>query len=151
VIRVSLKAPRDAEFRFSANAYFPTQFSLQIMKAAKEQKRVFQARVYDILDKGDKLFETTTFIGKHILPTEDSMPDDSPGKKLSGHRSWPVSVSYFEVGKAEDSVPSYQLSFRLYENGVLRKLRVDYGMFSLGGKLTSLKYHEPTPCPSTLQ
>jgi hypothetical protein len=60
-----------------------------------------------------------------------------------------VSISYFEAGAPNDSVPNYQLSFRLYENGVSRKLRIDYGTFALTGKLSSLEFYEADSCRRT--
>jgi hypothetical protein len=144
-ITITLETPREAQLRIEEDAQFPTQFSLKILEAARAGERVIQTNVYDGSETGDKLFATTTFIGEMIPPGEIS--DDLPGReRLTGLQSWPVSISYFEVGAADDSVPSYQLSFRLYENGVSRKLRIDYGTFALTAKLSSLKFHEVDTC-----
>ena len=51
---------------------------------------------------------------------------------------WPVSISYFDEGR-KDGEPAYTLGFELYENGVSRALRFDYGDFVLGGEMTSLE------------
>lgn len=147
-ITITLETPRESQFRIEDKAQFPTQFSLRILEAARAGERVIQANVYDGSETGDKLFATTTFIGEMIPPGEIS--DDLPARaRLTGLDSWPVSISYFEVGAAEDSVPSYQLSFQLYENGVSRKLRIDYGTFALTGELSSLDFHEADGCRQT--
>ena len=53
---------------------------------------------------------------------------------LNNIRRWPVAISYFELGK-KDGQPIYVLSFDLYENGVSRALKLDYGDFVLRGDM----------------
>jgi len=146
-IKVTLDDADKTELRISDNPQFPTQFSLKILEAAKAGKRVLQANLYDGSESGDKLFATTTFIGERIAPGEQTDPDIPGHETLKSLPSWPVSISYFEHGAGSDSVPSYQLSFRLYENGVSRKLRIDYGTFALTGRLSSLAFQEVEHCP----
>ncbi len=142
-IEVVLKTPKAQELQVDADAQFPTQFSLKILEAARNGERVFQARVYDGSESGDKLFATTTFIGEETPPGEENAEMDVPAHtRLKSLRSWPVSISYFDRRSREDSTPSYQLSFQLYENGVSRKLRIDYGAFALKGQLSSLQFHD---------
>jgi hypothetical protein len=148
-ITISLEAPRDAQLRIEQAAQFPTQFSLKILDAARAGKRMIQANVYDGAETGNKLFATTTFIGEPVPPGAEGAADGPDTARLAELRSWPVSISYFEAGATEDSLPSYQLSFRFYENGVSRKLRIDYGTFALKGELSSLKFHEPDACRQT--
>ncbi len=148
-ITITLETPREAQFKIEEEVQFPTQFSLRILEAARAGERVIQSHVYDGSETGDKLFATTTFIGQEIAPGEDS-DADLPGRdRLAELRSWPVSISYFEAGASNDSVPTYQLSFRLYENGVSQKLRIDYGTFALTGELSALEFHEADACPQT--
>ena len=66
-------------------------------------------------------------------------------KGLGELASWPVSIGYFEP-KGGDLTPSYQIDFRLYENGVSRELLIDYGDFSIHGTLTALEYLKATEC-----
>ena len=56
---------------------------------------------------------------------------------LQGMKRWPVAISYFEAGKKDDA-PAYVLSFDLYENGISRALKLDYGDFVLAGEMTQL-------------
>jgi hypothetical protein len=148
-ITITLEAPRAAQLRIEQQAQFPTQFSLKILEAARAGERVIQSNVYDGSETGDKLFATTTFIGERIAPGEESAADLPGRDRLSDLQSWPVSISYFEAGAPNDSVPNYQLSFRLYENGVSRKLRIDYGTFALTGELSSLEFYEADSCRQT--
>ena len=43
-------------------------------------------------------------------------------------------------------MPVYTISFELYENGISRALRLDYGDFALKGDLKSLDVQAPSPC-----
>lgn len=147
-ITVKLEPPQASDLTIPGDARFPTQFSLEILDAARNGKRIVQAKVYDGSEKGGQVFATTTFIGKTIAPdSADSKGPDPIGETLKHLRSWPVSISYFDVESASDSTPSYQLSFRLFENGVSRQLRIDYGTFALTGKLSSLEMHDRATCP----
>ena len=40
----------------------------------------------------------------------------------------------------------YVMSFELYENGVSRALKLDYGSFTLAGELEDLKVQPAPPC-----
>jgi hypothetical protein len=66
-------------------------------------------------------------------------------KGLGELASWPVSIGYFEE-QGGDLTPSYQIDFRLYDNGVSRELLIDYGTFSVHGTLTALEYLKTPEC-----
>jgi hypothetical protein len=66
---------------------------------------------------------------------------------LAGLKRWPVTVSYFERGAAGgDQVPVYAIKFELYENGISRKLVLDYNDFAISGELTSIEVRDTKPC-----
>jgi hypothetical protein len=58
---------------------------------------------------------------------------------------WPVTISYFDSIK-RDGQPIYVLSLELYENGVSRALRLDYGDFVLSGELIELLIQPEVNC-----
>ena len=86
-------------------------------------------------DPRSKIFNTTTIIGKPIETAAVEQAAHVPA--LEGMKRWPVAISYFETGKKDDA-PAYVLSFDLYENGVSRALKLDYGDFVLAGEMTQL-------------
>ena len=58
-----------------------------------------------------------------------------------------MSIAYFEPGSdKQDALPVYELSFLMFENGVSRKLYIDYGEFALQGDLTEITFHSPSKC-----
>jgi envelope integrity protein B len=146
-VKVKLSQPSAAELDLSGPLLFPTQHSFALIAAARTGQGLFQARVYDGSEKGQKVYDTTAFIGTEVQPGSDpKLEQVAKDKGLDALASWPVSIGYFEA-KGGDLTPSYQIDFRLYENGVSRDLLIDYGDFSIHGTLTSLEYLKATECP----
>jgi hypothetical protein len=145
---VSLSKPADKTFDLEADIAFPTDHMRRIIAAAQEQKTILEAPLYDGSDKGDKVFNTLTVIGKVIAPNERVPSDAAAGQQaLAGLKRWPVTVSYFDRGAAPgDQPPVYAISFELYENGISRVLTLDYNDFAIAGELTSLEIRDTPPC-----
>jgi hypothetical protein len=145
-VKVKLSQPGHAELNLTGSVLFPTQHSLALIDAAQAGQAIFQARIYDGSEKGRKVYDTTAFIGTLVGPGGDAKLEDAAKDKGLGElASWPVSIGYFEP-KAGDLTPSYQIDFRLYENGVSRELVIDYGDFSIHGTLTALEYLKAPEC-----
>ncbi len=147
-IAVELEKPKRSEFILTGNIYFPTQHSLAILKAAAAGATRLQADIYDGSEKGVKVYETTTVIGAPLeLAANAQLPAVKNAETLDGMQSWPVVVSYYERGPQKDGLPAYEVSFRMYANGVSRKLKLDYGTFSLNGELSAIEFSNTKPCP----
>jgi hypothetical protein len=150
-VTVAIEKPKKKQTRLNGGSMFPTQHSLSILNAAQSGRSVVQANIYDGSEKGTKFFETTTFIGKPVAPGDAGFKAIPNGEKLDGLVSWPVSISYYENKEGatpggDEGTPTYELSFRLYANGVSRKLLIDYGNFSIAGELTRIDFSEPGKC-----
>jgi hypothetical protein len=145
-VKVRLSQPSQAELKLPGPVLFPTQHSLALIEKAEAGQTLFQARIYDGSEKGRKVYETTAFIGRMVPPGGDAKLEAiAEAKGLGELASWPVSIGYFE-DKGADQTPSYQIDFRLYENGVSRELLIDYGGFSIHGTLTALEYLKVPEC-----
>lgn len=146
-IKVKLSQPSRAELNLSGQVLFPTQHSLALINTARSGQSLFQARIYDGSEKGRKVYDTTAFIGRKVEAGADADKLEPAAKEKGLYQlaSWPVSIGYFEP-KGGDLTPSYQIDFRLYENGVSRELLIDYGDFSIHGTLTALEYLKPAEC-----
>lgn len=146
-VEVKLSQPSRTKLNLSGPIFFPTQHSIALIEKALAGQKLFQARIYDGSEKGQKVYETTAFIGAEIKPGTDEGTLEAPAedKNLGDLPSWPVSIGYFE-SKNGDLTPSYQIDFRLYENGVSRELLIDYGDFSIHGTLSSLEYLKAKAC-----
>jgi hypothetical protein len=148
-VRISLKAPAYTRLQLGGGVMFPTQHSIAIMNAAARGQFALQADLYDGLDKTDKFYQTTTIIGKAATDNGD-LPAVPNAEPLNGMTYWPVTISYFDSDKPAAIVPQYEISYRLYTNGVSRKLRIDYGNFSVEGELRTIQFVKTADCGSTV-
>ena len=70
-VKVKLSQPSAAELDLSGPLLFPTQHSFALIAAARTGQGLFQARVYDGSEKGQKVYDTTAFIGTEVQPGSD--------------------------------------------------------------------------------
>jgi len=135
-LSVNLTQPQRRKLDLDHDVVFPTEHLKRILAAAKAGQSVLEIKVYDGSETGEKIYTTTTIIGRPIETQAVEQAAHLP--ILQNMKRWPVSISYFELGKKDDA-PDYTLSFELYENGISRALRLDYGDFILAGELTDLE------------
>jgi hypothetical protein len=146
--KVELTRPKKKDMQLKADVYFPIQHSIALLNSARRGETIFHADLYDGSEKGEKVYSTTTYIGQLRAPGYNkSLPVVAGAERLDGLKSWPVSISYFEVGsEKKDTVPNYELAFVYFENGVSRRLFIDYGDFAIRGTLKEITFLEPAKC-----
>jgi hypothetical protein len=147
---VALEKPQPKSLSLAPGVVFPTEHMVRVIRAARSGQTVLSFPVYDGSESGDKVFDTLTVIGHQIKPDERNHDDAAAAEpKLASVPRWPVTVSYFERGKAKndaEQTPAYAISFELYANGISRALALDYNNFVIDGKLASLDIKNATPC-----
>jgi hypothetical protein len=147
---VTLTKPGDKTFDLETAMAFPTDHMRRIIAAARADKTILEAPVYDGSDAGQKVYDTLTVIGRAIAPDERVPSDAAAGQlALAGMKRWPVTVSYFDRAKAGnggEQTPIYSIKFEMYENGISRSLLLDYNDFAIAGELTSLEIRDTKPC-----
>lgn len=142
-LAIQISKPSRETIDVDQTVLFPTEHLRRILAAARADQHLLGAKVFDGSDDGKKIFETTAIIGRPIAaPADDHGVDSS---LLANVKRWPVSIGYFEEGK-KDQGPAYTLAFDLYENGVSRALRFDYGDFVLAGEMTNLELLPTKSC-----
>lgn len=146
--KVRIEKPERKEISLAADVYFPMQHMLALMAAARDGKTIFQTDLFDGSEKGDKVYATSAVIGTKATSGAIKMPASvKEAVRIEQTASWPVSISYFEKGTEKtDAIPNYELSFRLFENGVTSKLDIDYGEFAISGTLTDVTFLEVGKC-----
>ena len=147
-IKVELTKPEKKKLSLPARVYFPVQHTIALIQAAQTSKLSFRADLYDGSEKGEKVYDTVAALGRVQPPGGNrSLPELANAEKLNALRAWPVSIAYFEPRTTpQDALPTYEISFLMFENGVSRKLHIDYSEFALRGELTSIAFHEPSKC-----
>ena len=147
-VAVALTKPDRKHFGLAVGVAFPTEQIAKVLDAARAGEKFVSIDVYDGSEDGQTVFATAAVIGPG-----SSAPDDVGDEKaiadagISGLRHWPVTISYFDKKKGGESTPFYVMSFVVYEDGVGRKLKIDYGDFAISGKLTGLQILPADPCP----
>jgi hypothetical protein len=147
-IKVELTKPAKKAMELKPNVFFPIQHSIALLDVAAKGETVFQADLYDGSEKGEKVYATTAYIGRsRPAGFNKDLAQAKNGERLNELKSWPVSISYFEPGSQKtDAVPSYELAFLYFENGVSRRLYIDYGEFAIRGSLKEITFLEPGKC-----
>jgi hypothetical protein len=144
-IEVTLQEPKEKTVQLDGRTLFPSQHLQAIIDAALEERRFLSVDIYEGAAGGETSDEAAAAIGKGSRASEDDL--------LDGVRQWPVSIGYYEEAEVSkehrgEELPSYQMSFMLYENGVTNDLVMDYGDYALSGSLTDIKPLSRTSCAS---
>ncbi|WP_321339904.1 cell envelope integrity EipB family protein [Breoghania sp.] len=162
-IEVNLKRPDEEEVSIEGPALFPTEHTAAILATARAGEHLLEASTFDGSEDAKVSFPTLTVIGSQIdgaaaektvhepqTEMKRGVDDAVEVAKIDAKRAWPVSVSYYSSNTPmEESEPEYQISFILYENGISRRLKMDYGEFAVDGALRNLEFHDPSPaCPA---
>jgi hypothetical protein len=147
-VKVEVTRPAKRSLTLDAATLFPIQHSIQVLEAAKAGKSLFTSDLYDGSEKGEKVYATTAVIGNKAGPAQIAkLPKIANTEKLEKMPAWPVSLSYFEKGKDKtDATPAYELAFLFFENGVSRRLFIDYGEFAVRGNLKEITFLDVLPC-----
>jgi hypothetical protein len=147
-IKVELTKPEKRSVFLPKGAYFPIQHTIALIHAAKAGKASFHADLFDGSEKGEKVFDTVSALGRMQPPgANQKLPAAPNAERLDGIRAWPVSIAFYEArSERTDTLPSYEIAFWMFENGVSRKLSIDYGDFALQGDLKEIVFHEPSKC-----
>jgi len=146
--KVELTKPVTKHLALPQRVYFPIQHSIALLDAANGGKRFFRADLYDGSEKGEKVYDTISVIGR-VVPAGGNrkLARVKNAERLDSIAAWPVSIGYFEPNSDKsDAVPVYELTFWFFENGVSRKLFIDYGEFAIQGELAQITFHEPSKC-----
>lgn len=150
-VAVKLSKPEDKKFD-AGTVVFPTEHMRLLIEAAHAGKSLLEIAVYDGSESGEKIYQSLSVIGRRIEP--DKKADDAAADKdsLAGMARWPVTISYFDksgkkaVDEPSEQTPVYAISFEMYENGISRALRLDYGDFVIDGKMSSLEVKNAKAC-----
>jgi hypothetical protein len=132
--------PQAHDTALPAGSLFPTQHSLVLIEQAMKGTPMLWAEVFDGSDQ-DGLFAVSAAITP--LP-EAARKEADQRRELKGVPGWNVSLAFY-APKGETAEPEHEQSLRLYANGVVDRLVLDYGEFSILGTLSKI---ETLPKPS---
>lgn len=148
-VEVKLAQPDEKGVSLPAAVHFPTDHLASVLDAAKAGKTIAEIDLYDGTDSGEKPYRTAIVIGRELTGADDTADEPAAANDLlKGHRRWPIDIAFYDMAKASDAaqLPDYRLNFLLYDNGVSRRMRFDYGSFVLKGSLASLEALPAAAC-----
>jgi hypothetical protein len=142
-LMVRLAKPKAAPFKLGGPILLPTEHMRRLIAAAAKGERLLETKVYDGAPDGRKVYDTLAVIGTAAGAAEMEAP--AKRTEFAKLKRYPVTISYFEAGTGERT-PAYVLGFELFENGVSRALKLDYGGFALRGELKTIEFLKAAPC-----
>jgi hypothetical protein len=148
-LAIEVTKPERKTARIGEPVYFPIDHSVAMLRSAKAGKSVFSGNLYDGSEGGEKYYFTAAAIGpvsaKSSLQSVPKLTGDAA--KLTGVRSWPISIAYFKPETRHfDQLPLYEMFFRFHENGITSDLVIDHGDYRLKGELKELTLLDQSPC-----
>ena len=124
---------------------FPTKHLEELIRKAEAGENFYETSLFDGSEDADKVMTTTVIIGKKATP-DAADPEKKALASLATDAFWPVDIAYFDESSSDgEAVPEYRISFKLNPNGVTRDLTMDYGEFSMTGKLVNLALFNASP------
>jgi hypothetical protein len=146
-VEIALTQPAATTLAFPGPVLFPLQHTATLIAAAKRGDARLEANVYDGSDLGQKVFQTAAAIGRAGTGNDSELDGIANAKPLKGQPSWPMTIAYFNAGSGlGDGTPEHEMSFRVYANGVIRSVKLDYGTLTLDGQLSQIDYLEAKAC-----
>lgn len=129
-----------------APTQFPTQHLVELIGNAEKGEKFYETNLFDASEDANKVMTTTVVVGKKAQ-AEKTDPELPALARLGADKYWPVDIAYFDLSKKDsgEEEPEYRISFKLHENGLTRDLTMDYGEFSMSGKLVNLALFDTAP------
>ena len=146
-IKVNLTKPKSNQIDLPL-AQFPTQHMIDLIGKAQAGEVFYQTSLFDGSEDADRVVATTVVIGK---PQSVADSETKLMGKFADQPVRPVTIAYFNDKEKQDGLPIYRIGFKLYDNGITRDLTMDYGDFSMRGKLVQLDAYESKDKPQTCE
>jgi hypothetical protein len=126
--------PEGREIDLPKGTMFPSVHSLLLLEAAERGEYPLGRVVFD--GSGDEGIFFVNAAMSEALPADAKLPIDSP--LLRGQKSWRLSLAYFGMDESV-AEPEHEQALRLYANGIVDELILDYGDFALRASLETLE------------
>lgn len=145
-LKVAIEKPEAATVDLD-KTQFPTQHLIELIGKAEGGETFYETNLFDGSEDADKIMTTTVVLGKQSV-SGDGDPEAKALAALAKDKYWPVDIAYFDLSSEDgEELPEYRISFKLHENGLTRDLTMDYGDFSMTGKLVNLAmFEQPKAC-----
>jgi hypothetical protein len=138
-VRVRYAAPEARAEALPAGTLFPGEHVRALLAAARAGERSTMRTVFDG-STADNPYEISAWIGN------EHGPGSADPLALAGRRSWPVRLAYFTLDATEPR-PDFEMSVRLFDNGVAGDMIYDYDDFGIDVTLETVELLPQPRCP----
>jgi hypothetical protein len=138
---VEYTEPARTRIDLPREALFPTAHTVEMLKRAQAGEVVFSSALFDGSDDSG-VSEVNAIIGK--AEVETLAPDVAKNPLVAG-ASWRVRLAFFDP-QSEESTPDYEMTIVINDKAVVTRLVIDYGEFSVEGRLKSIEALPKSRC-----
>lgn len=129
--------PENDRIALPAGTLFPTEHTISIMERAREGARFDRQLVFDGSEAEGAAAVTAVILAQRP-PAEDSVVKAPMGPDPV----WPLKLAFYAPagipGQGEE-MPTFELAMDIQENGIATALVLNFGDFTMNGKLESLE------------
>ncbi len=140
---LSFSQPALQQHDLPEGTIFPSQHSARLVASAVAGQRFLETRVFDGGGE-DEIYDTVARIDtteRIYLPH----PESDGAARLAPLQSWFVSMSYYDIGE-EFGAPNYEVSYRMFSNGIVDEIYMNYGEYAFDARLMQLDYLDQPSC-----
>ncbi len=123
-------------FDFPSSVRFPVEQTFSLVRAMKNNEKEVKTRFYD-----GTLPVASAVVAARLSPSSEKAALPA----LNGVKKSKVDLAFYPRDR-EDGTPAYEVSLRLYENGVVDESVQDFGSHVLKSTLRSLTFLPDIPC-----
>ncbi len=125
--------PEERRVQLPAGTLFPTMHSLELMALAEAGRFPVWRVLFDGFDVEDLVGVNATLV--QAVPPGQAAAIES--ELLAGQPSWRMRLAFFPLNLRTPE-PDREQGFRIFANGVVDELTLDYGDFTIDGTLEDL-------------
>jgi hypothetical protein len=140
--RVDYTEPTTSTMALPSGVLFPIALSRAVLAAAEAGTRLLDLVGFDGGGE-DTLTAVSVFISAEFAAGEETPPNGAD--ILAGQRSWHTRYAHYEIA-SQAPEPIFEVGYRLFENGVITDLILDYGDFQVSGTLEDIEDISPPAC-----
>jgi hypothetical protein len=132
--------PEVQDIKLPAGTLFPTDHTLLLIERAKAGEKFNRFPVFDGAE-----VEGPSMMTAFLLPKRDAPPGGKPSMLTAAQPVWPTTIAVFSDGEKSE-MPSFEMTIYLQENGVVPELIMDYGDFSVLGRMKIFEKLKKAEC-----
>lgn len=135
--------PEAATLTLAPGVLFPMAHTIRLIDGAQAGQQFISVHVFDggTLENASQI---TAVIGPRLAPGATDGEAKGIRDPLLDHPSWRVRLAVFPAG-GDAEEPDYEETIRLFENGIMQDMILDYGDYVIHAKLDEIA---PLPKPS---